>query len=126
MKKENYDILICDDSILCRRQMKKMLTSIINCNIYEAENGEVAVEKYKRYKPNIVFMDLVIPIKDGLETSREIITYDPKAYIIIISSVGTQKSIKESLTIGVKDFIQKPIDKTQLLRLINAFIEGGK
>lgn len=126
MEKEKLNVLICDDSILCRRQMKKMLTSIINCNIYEAENGEIAVEKYKRYKPDIAFMDLVIPIKDGLETSKEIITYDPKAYITIISSIGTQKSIKESLTIGVKDFVQKPIDKTQLLRLINAFFEGGK
>lgn len=125
MENKVLNILICDDSILSRRQMKNMLTSITECNISEAENGEVAIKKYKECKPDIVFLDIVMPIKDGLSTAKELKAYDPDAYIIIASSVGTQNSIKEALTAGVKDFVQKPIYKSQLMQVIDAYLEGG-
>jgi len=118
-------ILVCDDSILSRRQMKNMLSSITECSILEAENGEIAITKYKENKPDIVFLDIVMPIKDGLTTARELKALDADVYMIIASSVGTQNSIKEALTAGVKDFVQKPIDKTQLIRIIDAYLEGG-
>ena len=124
MENDILNILVCDDSILSRRQMKNMLTSITNCNILEAENGEIAIKKYKESKPDLVFLDIVMPVKDGLTTAKELKAYDSEAYMIIASSVGTQKSIKAALTAGVKDFVQKPIDKTQLMRIIDTFLEG--
>lgn len=123
MESKSLDIMICDDSILSRRQMKTKLTSITNCNIIEAENGEVAITKYKKHKPDIVFLDLVMPIKDGLTTAKELKSYDSNVYMIVASSVGTQQSIKKALTAGVKDFVQKPVDKTQLMRIVDEFLE---
>lgn len=123
MEKKSLNFLICDDSILSRRQMKNMLTSITDCNILEAENGEVAIQKYKENDIDIVFLDLVMPVKDGITTAKELKEYDPDIYMIVASSVGTQQSIKQALTSGVKDFIQKPIDKTQLMRIIDAFLD---
>lgn len=104
--------------------MKNILTSISECNIVEAENGEIALEKYKETKADIVFLDLVMPVKDGLQTAIELKELDPDAYMIVVSSVGTQQSIKRALTVGVKDFVQKPIDKTQLTRIVNEFLDG--
>lgn len=101
-----------------------MLTSITNCNIVEAENGEVAVQKYKQNKIDIVFLDLVMPVKDGITTATELKDYDSDVYMIVVSSVGTQQSIKKALSAGVKDFVQKPIDKTQLMRIVDAFLDG--
>ena len=101
-----------------------MLTSITNCNIIEAENGEVAVQKYKKNKIDIVFLDLVMPVKDGITTATELKEYDSDVYMIFVSSVGTQQSIKKALSAGVKDFVQKPIDKTQLMRIVDAFLDG--
>lgn len=101
-----------------------MLTSITNCNIIEAENGEVAVQKYKKNKIDIVFLDLVMPVKDGITTATELKEYDSDVYMIVVSSVGTQQSIKKALSAGVKDFVQKPIDKTQLMRIVDAFLDG--
>ena len=124
MEDKSLNILICDDSILSRRQMKNMLTSIPNCNIVEAENGEVAVQKYKQNKIDIVFLDLVMPVKDGIATATELKAYDSDVYMIVVSSVGTQQSIKKALSAGVKDFVQKPIDKTQLMRIVDAFLDG--
>lgn len=123
MESKSLDILICDDSILSRRQMKIMLTSITNCNIIEAENGEVAIEKYKKHKTDIVFLDLVMPVKDGITAAKELKEFDSDVYMIVASSVGTQQSIKKALTAGVKDFIQKPVDKTQLIRIVDAFLD---
>lgn len=65
-----------------------MLTSITNCNIIEAENGEVAVQKYKKNKIDIVFLDLVMPVKDGITTATELKEYDSDVYMIVVSSVG--------------------------------------
>ena len=124
MEDKSLNILICDDSILSRRQMKNMLASITNCNIIEAENGEVAVQKYKKNKIDIVFLDLVMPVKDGITTATELKEYDSDVYMIVVSSVGTQQSIKKALSAGVKDFVQKPIDKTQLMRIVDAFLDG--
>ena len=101
-----------------------MLTSITNCNIVEAENGEVAVQKYKQNKIDIVFLDLVMPVKDGIATATELKDYDSDVFMIVVSSVGTQQSIKKALSAGVKDFVQKPIDKTQLMRIVDAFLDG--
>lgn len=101
-----------------------MLASITNCNIIEAENGEVAVQKYKKNKIDIVFLDLVMPVKDGITTATELKEYDSDVYMIVVSSVGTQQSIKKALSAGVKDFVQKPIDKTQLMRIVDAFLDG--
>ena len=101
-----------------------MLTSITNCNIIEAENGEVAVQKYKKNKIDIVFLDLVMPVKDGITTATELKEYDSDVYMIVVSSAGTQQSIKKALSAGVKDFVQKPIDKTQLMRIVDAFLDG--
>lgn len=101
-----------------------MLTSITNCNIIEAENGEVAVQKYKKNKIDIVFLDLVMPVKDGITTATELKEYDSDVYMIVVSSVGTQQNIKKALSAGVKDFVQKPIDKTQLMRIVDAFLDG--
>ena len=123
MESKSLDILICYDSILSRRQMKIMLTSITNCNIIEAENGEVAIEKYKKHKTDIVFLDLVMPVKDGITAAEELKKFDSDVYMIVASSVGTQQSIKKALTAGVKDFIQKPVDKTQLIRIVDAFLD---
>ena len=124
MENKSLKIMICDDSILSRRQMKNMLTSITECTIIEAENGEIAISKYKENKADIVFLDLVMPIKDGITTAKELKEFDPDIYMVVASSVGTQQSIKQALTAGVKDFVQKPIDKPQLMRIVDAFLDG--
>ena len=60
----------------------------------------------------------------GITTATELKDYDSDVYMIVVSSVGTQQSIKKALSAGVKDFVQKPIDKTQLMRIVDAFLDG--
>ena len=64
-----------------------------------------------------------MPVKDGITAAEELKKFDSDVYMIVASSVGTQQSIKKALTAGVKDLIQKPVDKTQLIRIVDAFLD---
>lgn len=123
MKIDEAKILISDDSILARKQLKDIILTLGTPTFIEASNGQAAIDKYKEEKPDLVFLDIVMPEKDGNIAIQEIMAHDPKAEIIIASSVGTQSQLKCALEAGAKDFIQKPIDKDQVIKVVTAFLE---
>ena len=114
MRIENAKILICDDSILVRRQLRNIISSLGGIDIIEASNGQEAVDLYKEQMPDIVFLDIVMPVKDGQAAIAEIMAINPKADIVVVSSVGTQSQLKQAIQLGAKDFIQKPFNKRQV------------
>lgn len=124
MSMENAKILITDDSILARKQLKDIISTLGSPVFIEAVDGQDAIDKYKESKPDLVFLDIVMPKKDGNAAIREIMEFDPEANIIIASSVGTQSQLKLALEAGAKDFIQKPLDKDQVLKVVSKFLEG--
>ena len=103
-------ILVCDDSILARKNLTTLLNGFGYTDISEAGNGEDAVNFSKEKHYDMIFLDIVMPVKDGVTATREIMASNPDSKIIIISSVGTQTHIKEAIKAGARDFIQKPID----------------
>ena len=119
MELGNIKIQISDDSILARKQLKDILKANGCINIIEAIDGNHTVETYKNEHPDIVFMDIVMPNIDGVEAVRQIISFDPNAVIIMLSSVGTRAQIKAAIEAGAKDFIQKPIQKERILEVLN-------
>lgn len=125
MTLETIKILICDDSILARKKLKDYLMSQKCTNIFEAADGQMAVDVYKKEKPDIVFLDIVMPVKDGISAVKEIIEFDSSAHIVMTSSVGTQQNLKEALKSGARDFIQKPLDTEQVKHVLEAKIKGG-
>ena len=125
MNISDMKILICDDSILSRKKFKDCIVNM-GCNdIYEAADGEEVVNVYKEVRPTLVFMDIVMPKKDGIDAVKDIIAFDPNAKIVMASSVGTQSFLKDAIKAGATDFLQKPIDGEQVKRLIENFIQGG-
>ncbi|PHU39595.1 two-component system response regulator [Pseudobutyrivibrio ruminis] len=122
----NKKILVCDDSVLARKQLMDAVKEIADGAIFlEGRNGTEAIELYKKEKPDIVFMDIVMPEKDGNEALSEIKAFDQDAVIIIVSSVGTQDQLKKAIQLGAKDFIQKPFEKNQISEIIELRL-GGK
>lgn len=119
---DNGKILICDDSILARKQIKDIISIIGNPTIIEASDGEGAIQLYKEHKPDLVFLDIVMPKKDGNIAIEEIMDYDKEAVIIIVSSVGTHSQLKCALEAGATDFIQKPINKIHIIETINKYL----
>lgn len=125
MTLENIKILICDDSILARKRLRDFLVSIGCTQILDAADGQMAIDIYKEKQPDIVFLDIVMPVKNGITAVQEIIAFDPEAYIIMTSSVGTQENLKEALKAGAKDFIQKPLDNNQIKHVLETKVKGG-
>jgi two-component system chemotaxis response regulator CheY len=121
---ENIKLLVCDDSALSRRRMINFLADLGYTDVYEASNGIEAVSLYKEQNPDGVFLDIVMPGKDGIEVVKDIIAYDPSAKIIMVSSVGTQTNLKTALEEGACDFIQKPASLEDLDGIINRVIRG--
>ena len=125
MDLSNKSILICDDSILARKSLKDAINSYASgATFYEATNGEQSVSLYKEHHPDMVLLYIVMPLKDGISATKEIIKENADATIIIVSSVGTQLQLKKAIEAGAKDFIQKPINQAQIDRLINIHLGG--
>ena len=124
MSIDDIKILITDDSILARKQLKDIISNLGSPVFIEAKDGQDAIDKYKENQPDLVFLDIVMPKKDGNTAIEEIIAHDPKATIIIASSVGTQSQLKLALEAGAKDFIQKPLNKEQVIGVVQRFLEG--
>ena len=120
---KDISILVCDDSILARKSLCSILGDFGYTNIHEVSNGEDAVNYCNEHKPDLIFLDIVMPVKDGVTATAEIKAANPDAIIIIVSSVGTQTHIKEAIKAGARDFIQKPIDET-LLRQVLENVNG--
>lgn len=120
---KDKNVLVCDDSILARKSLCGILNSFGYTNISEVSNGEDAVKYCKENKPNLIFLDIVMPVKDGVTATAEIMADNPDSKIIMVSSVGTQTHIKEAIKAGAKDFIQKPLDE-DLLKQILESVDG--
>ena len=124
MKLEDAKILIGDDSILARKQLKDILSSLGGRNFLDASNGQEVIDIYKEKSPEVVFLDIVMPVKDGNTAIAEIMEYDPQADIIIVSSVGTQSQLNQAIQLGAKDFLQKPLNRRQIESILNNRFEG--
>lgn len=116
-------VLICDDSILARKQIKDIISMVGSPTIFEAANGESAIEIYKAEQPDLVFLDIVMPKKDGNIAIEEIMAFDKDAVIIVVSSVGTHMQLKSALEAGAVDFIQKPIDSNMVTATLEKYLE---
>ena len=121
---EQVKILIGDDSILARKKLKDIILQYGTPTFFEATNGQETVDLYKRESPDLVFLDIVMPKKDGNEAIKEIMDYDKNADIIVVSSVGTQSQLKTAIEAGAKDFIQKPIQPAFIHHIIASRLEG--
>jgi two-component system, chemotaxis family, chemotaxis protein CheY len=112
-------ILIADDSQFMRSHLKKLLGEY-NFNFFEAENGLQAINMYKSYSPDIVFMDITMPFLSGIDALKEIIKVDPKAKVVMCSALGQQSIIIDTIKYGAKDFVIKPIFE-DLISIVNRY-----
>lgn len=117
-------VLICDDSMFARKKLSMSISGFGVKAVYEVADGEEAVSKYKEFKPDVVFMDIIMPKVTGLEALKQIIAEDPDAKVIMASSVGTQSHLKDALKSGAVDFLQKPIADNDALKVLENVAKG--
>lgn len=101
-------VLIVDDAAFMRMSIRNMLQNYDFEIVGEAENGLMAVEKYKELQPDIVTLDITMPEMDGLQALREIKKIDPAASVVMVSALGQEARMKEAIIYGAKGFVVKP------------------
>jgi two-component system, chemotaxis family, chemotaxis protein CheY len=100
-------VLLVDDETHVRHYMKSILTKM-NCDVIgEGQNGTEAVELYKKHIPNLIFLDVNMPGKNGNEALMEIIAEFPKAFVIMLSSVSDMETVKKCIELGARNYILK-------------------
>jgi len=112
-------VLIVDDTAFMRILLKAMLEKNGFQVIGEAENGSVAVKKYKELKPDIVTMDITMPEMDGIQALREIRQFDSNSKVVMISALGQESFVREAVLLGAKGFIIKPFREDYVVKTLN-------
>ena len=111
-------LLIVDDAAFMRLTIPNMLLNYEIEIIGEAANGAIAVEMYKELRPDVVTMDITMPEMSGIEALKAIKAFDPQAKVIMVSAMGQEGMVKETIIRGAKTFIVKPFKEEFLYQTI--------
>ena len=115
-------ILTVDDAAFMRKVIKDTLTKAGYTEIYEAEDGAMAVEKYNEIKPDLVLMDITMPNMDGLEALKAIRAADGGANVVMCSAMGQETMVIDAIRSGAKDFIVKPFKPERVLKTVTSIV----
>ncbi|MEO9365355.1 MAG: response regulator [Nitrososphaera sp.] len=107
-------ILVVDDAAFMRLVLKDILKNLGYTNIIEASDGLMAIEQYKKFKPDLVTMDVNMPKMDGVQALKQIIKINPMAKIIMVTVVEQRYIVQEAIRNGAKDYIVKPFDRAMV------------
>ncbi|SHE27507.1 two-component system, chemotaxis family, response regulator CheY [Marinitoga hydrogenitolerans DSM 16785] len=113
-----FNILIVDDSKFDIIVLMDMIEKLGHIVIGEAKDGKEAINKYFKLLPDVVFMNLLMPVMNGIEAMNFILENDPEANIIVTSSFSEKEYVKEAILNGAKDFLAIPIKKEKLKEVL--------
>ncbi len=121
----SYRVLVVDDSVFVTKQIGQILSSEGFEIVATAADGEQGLEKYKELYPNVdlVTMDITMPKMDGVTALEKIMEFDKNAKVIMISALGKQDLVKQSLLLGAKKYIVKPLDRQKVLERVVSSLE---
>ena len=118
-------ILIADDHMLMRMGLKSMLQYQTDMTVVgEAANGESAVRLAKELLPDVVIMDLMMPVLDGAEATRQILENNPETKIIILTSFGSSEDMNRALSFGAAGAQIKEAPTDSLIEAIRTVLKG--
>jgi two-component system chemotaxis response regulator CheY len=114
-------VLIVDDALFIRQQLKLLLENNDFEVVGEAENGKVALEKIKKLRPDIVTLDITMPIMDGIECMMEIKKMEYLPVVIMISAMGQESYVQKAILHGAKGYLVKPYKSEVVIKNLNKF-----
>jgi DNA-binding response OmpR family regulator len=112
-------ILIADDETTLRFLVSETLKMTDGYQIIEASDGEDALTKFNKFNPDLVILDVMMPIMTGLDVAKELVKLENRPLIILLTAKTLPKDVDAGLEIGVDYYLQKPFSPVQLLELVN-------
>ena len=119
MQSRMRTVLIVDDIPYVRKTLKQILSARGFKVIGEAENGEIAVSLYEELQPDVITMDLVMPVMNGVDATKRILNINPDARIVILSAMMQENLVADAIMAGAKDYIIKPFQTDEVMKVMN-------
>ena len=116
-------ILLVDDEAHIRKYVALILKQLGATKIVEATNGEEAIAIFQQQKPDLVLLDISMPLMNGLETLKKLKAIDPESTVIMLTSMVNRQSIDEALALGAANYIRKDNPKEEIAQAIKETIE---
>ncbi len=110
-------VMITDDSLFMRNKLARLLAKH-NYETIQAGDGVEAVRLYRETKPDVVLMDITMPRKNGLEALADILKFDPRARVIMLTALDQKSVAATAILTGAKDFLAKPVRPDRLLQAL--------
>ena len=118
---DNLTLLYVEDEQSIREEMLEILELDFD-SIYVAKNGQEGLEIFKEKRPDLIISDIQMPIMDGISMSKEILSIDDKAKIILTTAFNEQGFLDESKKIGIMGYVNKPVNISELFKTIESII----
>ena len=126
MKTEKLTVVIADDEPITRMDLRELLLDSGYEVVAEAGDGFDALEACRKYQPDIVLMDIKMPLLDGLSAAKMIVQEDLTDAIILLTAYREMEFIDEAKKIGVNGYLVKPIDEKSLIPSMEVMLSKGR
>ena len=116
------NFLIADDSLLSRKMLGKIITNLGHTIVGESADGEQTVRMYDELRPDVLTLDITMPVMNGIECLDNIIRKHPDAKVLIVSAIGKSSMVLQAMKYGAKYYVTKPLDEKKVIEAISIAI----
>jgi two-component system chemotaxis response regulator CheY len=118
-------LLVADDALIMRAIIKDIAARAGWQVVGEAATGAECVDRYRELRPDLVTLDIVMPVMDGVEALRTLRQEDPAARVVMVSAVDQKAKLMECIQLGAIDFVAKPFDRERLKSLLQKYLAAA-
>jgi two-component system chemotaxis response regulator CheY len=114
--RSNSIVMIADDDLYMRTLIKKAIGE--TAAVYEVDRASGVLPAYEKYRPDVLFLDIHLPERNGNLLLADVLSFDPNAHVIMFSADSSRENVERTLHLGAKGFMAKPFYKAKLLEYL--------
>jgi DNA-binding NarL/FixJ family response regulator len=123
---EKIRVLLADDHTVVRQGLSVLLQAEPDISVVaEADTGRKAVQLAKKHLPDVVVMDIAMPMLNGLEATRQLVKEVPAAKVVVLSSYGDDEYVRQAMAVGAAGYLLKQTAATDLIKAIHEVVRGN-
>ena len=115
-------LLLVEDEDSIRESMQEVFGGVFQ-KVISASNGDEGLKKFKKFSPDIVIADIMMPIMDGLEMSRQIKEFSKNTPVVILSAYSEKEKLLKAIEVGIDKYVIKPIDMDELFVVLEQIVK---
>lgn len=124
MEQSDKRVILADDEFHILAMLKALMKTLNYTVVGEASNGQEAIDLYRKERPDALFLDINMPIKNGKEALKEVMQEFPEALVIMLTSVADVEEIEDCLELGATNYIRKDTPMSKMKEIISETLEG--